>query len=316
MGFPWRKKLLNCDELMEKLKNIDPKISHDKYKIYNFISKTNNFHNTFRGKYYIIKDTNSDYSNYNNVNLIEDCYTEKPRVKSIGYRETISPYEYWIRNKKIIKSICKNDIYCMREYIYTHINEARLNIPTVYTHIYKLFKPKNVLDIACAWGARMLAAIATDVYRYIGIDPNIDLIKGYKKILNKYNKSHYKFIPLPFEQVDLKNRKFDLIIMSPPPFIGEVYSNPLGQSTNTFTTFDDWFENFLIYSCVKAYNSLNKNGHIILTILDIPKQKYILTERLLLEILKRCTHLKYEGVIGFEIYQKSSIVPFWVFKHH
>lgn len=118
----------------------------------------------------------------------------------------------------------------------------------------------------------------------------------------------------PFEKTILpKHLKFDLCILSPPPFEGEIYGNPNEQSITNYKIFDDWFINYMLHSVYKMYKKLKINGHFIITILDRPHENYKIVELLNLSINYVCKKLFYEGVIGWQG-SKQKITPWFVWK--
>ena len=129
----------------------------DSFRINNIMSTNNIFYKIFKIKY----NNNFCYikekeDNYEKINVIGDYFTEEPRIKSIGYGETLSPYEYWKTNyKEIIQKLQENKTklttYNLREVIYSKITEARQGKPSVYKTLYEFFKAKKVLDPASAW---------------------------------------------------------------------------------------------------------------------------------------------------------------------
>jgi hypothetical protein len=56
-------------------------------------------------------------------------------------------------------------------------------MPMYAKSIYEYFGAKSCLDPCMGWGDRMCGALAsTCVKRYVGFDPNVNLVEGYKKI--------------------------------------------------------------------------------------------------------------------------------------
>ena len=274
---------------------------------------------TYNGKYIFIRD---NYDIYNDVNILTDYFNEKPRIESRGHGVEYSPMEYWTKYKyKIIKEIIKNkqdiNVINMREIIYILCKpEARMGKISQYFTLLNYFKVKKFLDPSCAWGDRLIAAIAYNC-DYLGIDPNADLKEGHDKIIDTFApccKEKFKIIYKPFEDVKFNDVKYDFILSSPAPYEGDVYGFTEGQSVERYPEFANWFINYMLATCYNSYNVLEDNGHFLLTILDrLYPKKYAITELLLLAILYKCKYIFYEGVIGWEA-SKGKIVPFWVFK--
>jgi hypothetical protein len=291
-------------------KNIISKLGIDEFRKL-FSCKYNN-------KYIYIPD---DETIYNNVNILTDYFTEKPRIESTGHGENLSPMDYWNKNKyEILSNVIKNkqniDAFTVREYIYEQITEARMGKISNYWTLLNYFKVKRFLDPSCAWGDRLIAAIAYNCH-YTGIDPNRDLIKGHNEIIETFAKDRHKYelIYEPFENVNL-TKTYDFILSSPAPFEGDFYGNRDGQSTENYKKFDEWFIKYMMATCIGCYNALEYDGHFLITILDrLHPTKYAIVELLLLSIIFKCKDLHYEGVIGWEA-SRGKIVPFWVFKKY
>lgn len=108
-----------------------------------------------------------------------------------------------------------------------------------------------------------------------------------------------------------KNIKYDLCILSPAPFEGEIYSDPDGQSRTNYDNFNEWFTNYMLATIIKMYENLVDGGNIIITILDRPNIDYKIVELLNLCISYICKHLFYKGVIGWQG-STQKITPWFV----
>lgn len=323
-GFPWKKYfILNKFELFDNIKKLPNLLTYKSfYRFGKLILKepyekfVKSFPHTFNGKYVYIRD---DYNIYKSVNILTDLYTEEPRVKSIGHGQTKSHFQLWNENyKKFIDKLIaeKQDINAenLRELLYGIKSEARMGKISIPYSLYKIFKPKKILDTCMAWGDRLIAAIAFGA-QYHGVEPNIDLRKGHHEIIKDFAggcKTCYRLTYKPFEKVILTD-KYDFAIVSPPPFVGETYSNSIGQSITSYTDFNTWFEKFMMKLVDNIYNCLIINGHMLITILDRPENNYAIVEKFLKEIIKRYNGFKFVGVISWET-SKNSLVPYWIFK--
>ena len=128
-------------------------------------------------------------------------------------------------------------------------------MPMYAKSIYEYFGTRSVLDPCTGWGDRMCGALAsTVVRRYVGFDPNQNLVEGYKKIQKDFGKRvvlddsehyHVKFedgyeiYSIPFEYCNkrLGPEKFDFAFTSPPFFDYEDYTpeNP---------RYKNWYKEF------------------------------------------------------------------------
>lgn len=324
-GFPFKKYFMNDPSYYyNNIFNINISLHEGYFKFKNIIPKMGFelfekiFHYTFDKKYLYIADNQNIYDK---VNILTDFFTEKPRIESVGHGENISPFDYWNKYRRnIIKFVInkQQDInaFNLREVIYNSVTEARMGKISQYYTLLHFFKVRKFLDPSCAWGDRLIAAIAYNCDYYLGIDPNIDLKQGHDMILNTFSPTSAHKFSIIYEQFELVNvsTKFDFILSSPAPFEGDIYGNKNGQSIENYKDFKSWFLNYMFPTCFNSYNVLENNGHFLITILDrLYPHKYAIVELLLLTILYSCDKLFYKGVIAWEA-SKNKMVPFWVFK--
>jgi len=126
-------------------------------------------------------------------------------------------------------------------------------MPMYAKSIFEYFDAKNVLDPCAGWGDRMAGALSSRcVRRYVGFDPNKNLMNGYKHILRDFgsgvrdeNKNMIEFdngyviYNMLFEDGDclLSGSIFDFAFTSPPFFDFEDYGEYMPKYT-------DWIDEF------------------------------------------------------------------------
>lgn len=126
-------------------------------------------------------------------------------------------------------------------------------MPMYAKSIYEYFGASSVLDPCAGWGDRMVGALSsTCVKRYVGFDPNKNLIVGYKKIQSDFGnrvlnttdnhiefEGSYDIYSLPFEHCNtlLGEEQFDFAFTSPPFFDYEDYSPDNPKYTNWYREF-------------------------------------------------------------------------------
>ncbi len=325
IGFPFKRHFMKSPEhYYNNIFSLDLTLESKEFKFRNIIPKMRFelfekvFSYKYDNKYLYVRDS---YETYESINILPDYFTEKPRVESRGHGEQQSPMELWNTNMyKILREVIKRkqDVtsYNLREAIYNMVVEARMSKTSQYVTLYNFFKAKRILDPSCAWGDRLIAAIAYNASYYLGIDPNKDLIPGHKEIIETFasaSKEKFQIVYKPFEEVELKTT-FDFIISSPAPFEGDYYGNREGQSTDTFKNYNDWYVNYMFVTCVNSYKVLEDKGHFLITVLDrLYPKPYAVVELILLSVLYACPKMFYKGVIGWEA-SKGKVVPFWVFQ--
>ena len=329
--FPYRKYMLEhtIRYRLEKILTSKPVIKKEYWSIPNgkVILKINP--TPYQALDMVIAPTIEDHWQYDQI---IDYYSEFARIKTPGYGEKYSPYDYWFNKDLHGRWVGKNTD--KRESIYESITEARPAYSTIAISLYYALSQftdiKNhiTLDIA-AYGERAIAAASLG-YEYHGVDPNYDLVDGHTKLimdLQCIKPCNVKFYYIGLE--DFKSvRKFSIITYSPPPFNTEPYSgNKEMQSYNKYPTFMEYFCCFLTEIIYKASCIIEYNGIFSFTALDRnPKQfsikikdKELISENLeliyveALLLLINCLGFEYKGAIGLSAGRKQAQVPWWTF---
>jgi 16S rRNA G966 N2-methylase RsmD len=330
--FPYKKLFMrDNDDKIERLMIYKPIISNDPFDITRFINKKSNKlnYNKYKGNYVCFVAQEEDYDN---IDILTDYFTDDQRMIARNKKSTMSPIELWSSKEELSKLISKMidekeeiSSYNIREYIYKLKYECNSFKLTLASSIYWLFDAKKILDISAGWGDRLLAAIAHYADRYMGVDPNTDLIKGHTDIIKTLTqhrdttlqKNKYEVAPFKFESPELilEREEFDLVFTSPPYFDLEIYTEKEGQSITSFPNFQSWLINFLFVSIKKAWTSLTIGGNMVIHIQDFERNSII--EPMILFVLGWCDGSNYDGVIGSKAIHSggnfSAIRPMWVF---
>lgn len=126
-------------------------------------------------------------------------------------------------------------------------------MPMYAKAIYDYFEPVSVLDPCAGWGDRMVGALASKtVRRYVGFDPNRNLVDGYVRIQTDFGntvstrtsntvdftgeKGEYTIHSCPFERSTC-DEEFDFAFTSPPFFDYEDYSPENPKYKNWYVEF-------------------------------------------------------------------------------
>lgn len=255
-------------------------------------------------------------SNYLSTKLLTDYFVEDIRIRCKN------------RGKKTTELEAYNEMYNdeLTKEEFRKITKRRscslFPINFVY-NIYKEEKVKNILDMCAGWGDRLIAALLYKCDNYYGVDPNIYLEDRYKEMIDFYkmNNGTYKVIPKRFEDTTMKdfdNKKFDIMLTSPPYYDAECYSEDF-----PYKDLNDWLNNFIYKSLSKVVELLNKNGKIYLLLSDVKifisldcKLKIEYMENIL-NYLNNIEGVKYLGMkkFKFEDYNKKYVVqPIWIFQ--
>ena len=227
--------------------------------------------NKYMNSYRIIMDKWADNEE---LNSLTDYFTEKQRVKCAFGKRSKTPYEYWKESKSLIRHKCMQKYgiinnLLLRETIYSDVRLCNNFRITVALSILHMFKPKRWLDMSAGWGDRLLAAILYGVDFYCGFDPNTSLHPCYSEMIDTFvlegERGNFKLYATGFESNDEPvGETFDLVFSSPPFYNLETYSQSKGDSLVKFTTEQKWIDGFLLPSLIKAYNKLEKGGHLVL----------------------------------------------------
>ena len=204
----------------------------------------------------------------------------------------------------------------LRRLLISHTYMASQFKTIVAKGLYNYFQAKNVLDFSAGWGDRLVGFHASNAQSYVGIDPNTKLHEKYKAISEFCNTGKKtEFISSPAEDADLGDREFDFIFTSPPYFDIERYSEEETQSWKRYPDVNLWVKGFLFPTLNKCWNHLSEGGRILVNIAD--KKGFDLCSPMLKYM--RSLGAIYEGVIGYEMYQragqKTKLIfcePIWV----
>lgn len=345
--YPYRRLYLGESSLkitLDKLFELEPIIRNEKWNIPN--GKIVSIIPNFKQLYYLLDIVITSVTDHWIHDQIIDYYSEEARVKSPGYGERYSSYDYWT-NKNLHDRWIKinTNLYTLkdiREMLYENIQEARLAYTSISKSLYAVLMDFNnketykILDIA-AYGERAIAASSFgNVSIYDGIDPNYDLIKGHTMLsmdLEVLNPDCIiRFLHIGIE--DFKtNRKYDIITYSPPPFNTEPYAKSSNmnntQTYSKYPTYEEYICCFLFEIIYKARCFSNIGTIFSFTVLDrnpevfpvkIKNKGYIsdyleliYTEMLLL--ITSCLGFQYIGAIGLAAGGKQAGVPWWTFKY-
>lgn len=214
---------------------------------------------------------------YERVDIITDLFTEEARVRAKVY-DSLSPLEYWELKRTEIEKLAQKDLgkkatekaklKYYREYIYKQSKEATGFKASLSKFVYDTFLPGSegrVLDPFSGWGDRAIGALASsEVKHYSGVDVNENLKPGYSRIqaeLDPEKKLSFNFTP--FERFESKE-KFDLIFTSPPFFDYEIYALDSTQSVSGKSSYQDWFEGWMVKVLERMSRLIKPGRYIIL----------------------------------------------------
>lgn len=169
----------------------------------------------------------------------------------------------WSLKVKQVNSTTLRTCIGLRKYIASQFR------PSTAKSIIEYFDAKHILDFSSGWGDRLQGFLSSNAISYTGIDPNENLIQGYKKQIKYFGKNKtVHMISACAEDTKLKG-KYDLIFTSPPYFNVERYTQEDNQSFKRYKKLEDWLTEFLFKSIKRAWKKLEVNGHLVLNISDV-----------------------------------------------
>lgn len=261
--------------------------------------------------YTIANDAPADYTR-----AIQEQEILKTRLKTTDRRSgrTIqlrSFAEIWDDNaSNLAKDITESPDPLEAKWCLSHKYNYKLAttfMPMYAKSIYEYFGATKILDPCAGWGDRMCGALAsTCVKRYVGFDPNTNLVAGYKKIQQDFGynsetedaaKSYIRFdggheiYSLPFETGESMlddNDVFDFAFTSPPFFNYEEYTaeNP---------KYKDWYKEFYEPLFVLTEKRLVPGAFFAVHIDDTSAGKI---RDFLFNRVSKITSFRYRGKIG------------------
>lgn len=167
--------------------------------------------------------------------------------------------------------------------------------PHVAKVIYDITNAKHVLDFSMGWGDRLAGFYASKATHYYGCDPNPKSFELYKQQALTYEnflgntKAKFKQINkdtfvlegvktlyiqnLPAEDSDVFNKnEIDCVFTSPPYYSTELYNKggdkQENQSWYRYSDYKDWMEKFYLPVIKRGYDSLSKEGTMMINIMD------------------------------------------------
>ena len=150
--------------------------------------------------------------------------------------------------------------------------------PTAAKYIYETYGGDGITwDMSCGWGGRLIGAMTSKkVKKYIGTEPSTETFKGLKQIQKDFN---YMGTEVELHKLGSEvfrpSEKVDLCFTSPPYFDTEKYSDEPTQSYIKYPTQDKWIDGFLYLTIENCYESLKKNGYLLLNIANTSSGKSI-----------------------------------------
>ena len=318
-SFPWKRDFMNKSNIINRFKNLQrykPNFIKRNYNVYNISNMKN------QDLWYLNPPAPKllayQAHDHHKNNEISDYFIEDVRALARRYDQDLNMIDWYKSNKELVLTSAISQFgnatpYNLRETIWKLYGEVGTFRPTNLAAMIELYKPKSILDFSAGWGDRLIAAMAKNIPRYVGVDPNSPLHAKYKEMVKFFNsKIKATFIDAPFEDADLKDEKFDMVFTSPPYFDLEIYSDAKTQSHHLGKS---WFDSFLIPALNKACDHLNVGGHMIIVINDIRDgPSYV--KNMIDEVNKRLD-VKYLGLIGYAEVNKGKIrspQPMWIWQ--
>mmetsp|Transcript_136285 Transcript_136285/g.236426 ORF Transcript_136285/g.236426 Transcript_136285/m.236426 type:complete len:482 (-) Transcript_136285:146-1591(-) len=273
-------------------------------------------------------------SDYDDIDVVTDYFNEEPRLRSRRLGSAHNAFDHWtnaaLSGKWMDKLLRMQGPKHVKKYDYISPESLRETLayadgirectqfkPTLALSIIRILKGTRVLDFSSGWGDRLMAAIAANVDRYVGVDPNADLQPGYSAIIAQFadHPERFTMVQAPFQTAVLPvGETYDLVFTSPPYFNFELYSNPNDQSAVEGTGLVDWLMDFLFEALDKSWGRLDDGGNMAIHIVDINHQVGAFTEIMNLYIQGFLPEAQYRGVICSCGGESGRARPVWVWR--
>jgi len=238
----------------------------------------------------------NDYFSYSRVGM-DICSSLCPQIFSMASNGSKSPIEIFNDDnmlldciKRTIKYAKKDSISAIRQGLKTYRSNRCVTIfPPMWakTILKEVFNDKNnlsVLDFSCGFAGRLLGCYSSGIINsYTGIDPIKDNINSHEKIAEliqthstmRNKKFDTQFICGCSENIIEKlDKKFDVVITSPPYFSKEVYENNDNQCYIKYPYYEVWKDAWLTKVIRDSYGKLNSEGKLIIFSSNYEKYKF------------------------------------------
>ena len=218
------------------------------------------------------------------------------------YRLTLFKALFSLKVKEINPKIFRS-IISLRKYIAAQFRASAAKA------IYDRYEPKKVLDLSMGWGDRILGAYTSNtVEKYVGFDPNMNLMEGYSDQIKFYHgidpakKISFNLYANGSEDDIMLNDEFDMIFTSPPYYDKEKYDKGKNQSYIKYPDFDSWMKDFLMESIISKSKFLRSGGLLIINISDIyTRKKHYPICDLMNDMIIQTNDFDYHGCIGLKM---------------
>lgn len=214
---------------------------------------------------------------------LSNHFTQYARIDArFGDKDT--PRETWETLKNSLTYTDRTNPNIAREKVYSITREANIFNPALATSIINQAQLHfnrqdiSVLDPSAGWGDRLIGFYASGAKEYLGFDPNIALKPGYESIIRTFGNPEQKvgvhYIPFEESKPIIKNRKFELVMTSPPYFDLEVYVEPgtegaQQQSVERYPEFEEWVAKMYQPYLTIAAESLMDQGLFYIYVEDV-----------------------------------------------
>lgn len=192
---------------------------------------------------------------YNLYTFIEALYRGK--LKDKPYIKKLLDY-----NARMSGKASRNPYYAALKIKQLYFGSVSAFKPSVAKWIYCKLGAKNILDFSAGWGGRLVGAMVLPDTKYIGIDTNKDLKKGYDKMIKELGVGgRVKMIYSDSAKVDYSKLNYDTVFTSPPYFTLEKY-----EDMPSYETREDFNEKFYFPVLRKVWSGLKSGGKLALNI--------------------------------------------------
>jgi hypothetical protein len=191
------------------------------------------------------------YNLYTFIDALAGKLKDKPYIKKLQ-----------AYNREKSAKAARNPYYAALKIKQLYFGSIAAFKPSVAKWIYCKLGAKKILDFSAGWGGRLVGAMVLPDTKYIGIDTNRDLKKGYDKMIAELGvRDRVKMIYGDSAKVDYSKLDYDTVFTSPPYFTLEKY-----EDMPSYETREDFNEKFYFPVLRKVWSGLKRGGKLALNI--------------------------------------------------
>lgn len=217
---------------------------------------------------------------------ISNHFTESARIEA-RFGKNSTPREAWSAVRLKSAGMTNEE---QREEVYAATRECNLFSVELGRALYEYFgaRGETVVDFSAGWGDRAIAAAAAGAAMYLGSDPNVRLLAGYRALESFLMEQAPDFrceltCNMSITE-DLPQGYAKVVLLSPPYFDLEIYAEPgsaeargqsiemprvADQSGAARPDYESWLRTFLEPYYATAFSKVKPGGALVVYIENV-----------------------------------------------